>query len=107
MVSVLACVTWVVCLHEWHSWRAIMSGMLLVLLLLFLKQYHEAKNVEYLLLNKNQKIFQIDLNSDLKEEPYLKSRCWFTLFEPIMPGPSISLNRLRCNQMWAYMPRYV
>ena len=31
-------------------------------------------------------MFQIDLNSDLKEEPDLKSRCCFTLFEPVMPG---------------------
>ena len=36
--------------------------------------------------NKNQKMFQIDLNSDLKEEPDLKSRWSFTLFEPVMPG---------------------
>ena len=36
--------------------------------------------------NKNQKIFQIDLKSDLKEEPDLKSRCYFTLFELVMPG---------------------
>ena len=79
--------------------------MLLLLLLLFLKQYPEAKNVEYLLLKQESIIFEIDFNSDLKEEPYLTSRCWFTLFEPVMPGPSISLNLLRCNQMWAYMPR--
>ena len=25
-------------------------------------------------------MFQIDLDSDLKEEPDLKNRCWFTLF---------------------------
>ena len=30
-------------------------------------------------------MFQTDLNSDLKEEPDLKSRCCFTLFEPVMP----------------------
>ena len=29
---------------------------------------------------KNKKMFQIDLNSDLKGEPDLKSRCCFTLF---------------------------
>ena len=34
---------------------------------------------------QNEKMFQIDLNSDLKEEPDLKSRCWFTLFEPVIP----------------------
>ena len=32
-----------------------------------------------------KKIFQKDLNSDLKAGPDLKSRCWFTLFEPVMP----------------------
>ena len=30
-------------------------------------------------------MFQIDLNSDLKEEPNLKRRRWFTLFESVMP----------------------
>ena len=29
---------------------------------------------------KNEKMCQINLNSDLKEEPDLKSRCWFELF---------------------------
>ena len=41
-------------------------------------------NVERLLLNLKWKTFQIDLNSDIKEEPGLKSRCDFTLFEPVM-----------------------
>ena len=31
------------------------------------------------------KIFQIDMNSDLKEEPTW-CRCRFTLIEPVMPG---------------------
>ena len=31
-------------------------------------------------LYKNEKMFQIDPNNDLKEEPELKSRCCFTLF---------------------------
>ena len=26
--------------------------------------------------NKNEKMFQIALNSDLKEEPEFKDRCW-------------------------------
>ena len=30
------------------------------------------------------KIKKFDLNSDLKEEPDLKGRCWFILFEPVM-----------------------
>ena len=33
--------------------------------------------------NKNEKMFQIDFNSDLKEKPDLKSRFWFTLFKPV------------------------
>ena len=36
--------------------------------------------------NRNKKMFQIDLNSDLKEEPDLNGKCWFTLFELVMPG---------------------
>ena len=31
-------------------------------------------------------MFQTDLNSDLKEEPDLKSRPWFTLVGPAMQG---------------------
>ena len=30
-------------------------------------------------------MFQIDLDSDLKEKPDLKSRCWFTQFGPVIP----------------------
>ena len=29
-------------------------------------------------------MFQIDFNSDLKEESDLKSRCWFSLFESVI-----------------------
>ena len=50
--------------------------------------------------NKNEKMFQIDLDSDLKEEHELKSRCWFTLFGPVMKGSWICLNLLK------YMPYY-
>ena len=42
--------------------------------------------------NKSEKMFLIDLNSDLKEEPGLKSRCCFTLLEPVMPRFWICLN---------------
>ena len=51
-----------------------MDGMLLLLLLL-LKYYPEEQIVECLLLKQKWKIFQINLNSDLKEEPDLKVRC--------------------------------
>ena len=43
-----------------------MGGMLLLMLLLSLKYYPEKKKFVYLR-NKNEKILQIDLNSDLKE----------------------------------------
>ena len=36
--------------------------------------------------NKNEKMLQIDLDSNLKEEPDLKSKCWFTLIGPVMQG---------------------
>ena len=65
--------------------------------------------------NQNEKMFQIDLDSDLKEEPDLKSRCWFTLFQPVMQGYWICLNLLKyalfldkCNQECNFvnMPEY-
>ena len=31
-------------------------------------------------------MLQIDLDSDLKEEPDLKDRGWFTVFGPVMQG---------------------
>ena len=57
------------------------GGMLLLLLLLLLKYYPEEKMLNVYFKGKNT-----DLNSDLKEEPDLKIRCWFTLFEPVMQG---------------------
>ena len=54
-------------------------------------------------------MFQIDLNSDLKEEPDLKSRCCFTLFEPVMPGnmPYLYIYQI-CLDMCNYvnLPEY-
>ena len=47
-------------------------------------------------------MFVIDLNSDLKEEPNLKSSCCITLFEPVMPDPGYVW-----ISMWANMSRYV
>ena len=37
-------------------------------------------------------MLKIDMNSDLNEGPDLKSRCCFTLFEPVMPKSPIYLN---------------
>ena len=53
--------------------------------------------------NKNKKMFQIDLNSDLKEEPDLKSKCCFTLFEPVIPRYILSIYTkyaLICVNLW-------
>ena len=63
-----------------------MGGVLLLLLLLLLKYYPEVKMLNVCFTNKNEKLFQTDLNSDLKEEPGLKSRSCFIFFEPIMRG---------------------
>ena len=42
--------------------------------------------------NKNEKMFQINLNSYLKEEPVLDSNYCFTFSEHVMPGSRIYLN---------------
>ena len=71
--SVLACYC------GWGGWRANLDCMLLLLLLLLLKYFPEEKNVKCFNFYKNEKMFQIDLNSDLKKEPDFKSRYCFTL----------------------------
>ena len=45
-------------------------------------------------------MFQIDLNSDLKEEPDLRRRRCFILFESVMPGSRICLNLFKHAPMW-------
>ena len=91
-LACLAWVGWVVFLCGWHAiadgseWHANMDDVLLLLLLILLKYYPEEQNTECLFLKQIEKIFQIDLNIDLKEEPDLRSRCWFTLFGPAMQG---------------------
>ena len=55
--------------------------------------------------NNSEKMFQTDLNSDLKEEPDLKSRPWFTLFGPAMQGSwyaSIYWNIPECGQVFIH-----
>ena len=66
---------------RFRVWRTNMASMLLLLLLLLLKYYPEEKNIEC---EKKLKMFQIDLDSDLKEKPDLKSRCCFILFGSVM-----------------------
>ena len=50
---------------------------------------------------RNEKMFQIDLNSDLKEELDLKSSCWFTKFGSVMQVSWICLVLLKYCRMWA------
>ena len=92
---------WVGCLRVWRGWggwRANVVGVSVVLTWVACYYYCycdywntilEEKMLNVYFSNKNQKIFQIDLNSDLKEELDLKSRCWFTLFDPVMPGSNM------------------
>ena len=49
-------------------------------------------------------MFQIDLNSDLKEEPNLKSRYLVYTF---WTGNARTLNLLKYAQMWADILRFV
>ena len=92
-------VGWVACQRGWCEWCSNLSGMLILLLLLLLKYCLEKKNLNVYIWNKNEKMFQIDLNSDLKEEPDLKRRCCFMSFESVMPGSSICLNLLKYAPM--------
>ena len=57
--------------------------------------------------DKNEKIYQIqiDLNSDLKKEPDLKSWCYFTLIEPVMLRSWIS--DYQCGQICPDMCNFV
>ena len=89
---------WVGCLrmqHERGGWCANVVGVSVVLTWVACYYYCccyywntilKEKMLNVYLWNKNQKMFQIDLNSDLKKEPDFKSRCSFTLFEQAMPG---------------------
>ena len=58
---------------------------------------------------KNEKMFQIDLKCDLKQEPDLKSKCRLTLPEPVMPTFWICLNHnvgkyaSICVTLWIYL----
>ena len=86
---------WVGCFRmqcEWGGWCANVVGVSVVLTWVACYYYCSSyywntilKENVYLW-NKNRKMFQIDLDSDLKEEPDLKSRCSFTLFEPVLLG---------------------
>ena len=74
---------WEKCQHVWrgwHVWRASVCGELAcvgwVRWMMFLVCFG----------TKMKKRLQIDRNSDLKEEPDLKSSRWFTLLEPPMQG---------------------
>ena len=82
--SVLA---WVARLRGWCASVGRMLLLLLLLLLLFILKKKMLNDYVW-----NGKMLQIDLNSYLKEEPDLKSKCCFTLVEPVMPRSWIWLN---------------
>ena len=83
--GVLVCVAW------GGGWRPNVGDMLL-LLCCYWNTILKKKMMNAYFWNKKEKMFQIDLKSDLKEEPNLQSRCCFTLLEPVMPGSWIRLN---------------
>ena len=61
-----------------RGWRPIIIVTVITEILSWRKKYWV-----FTFENKNEKMFQINLSSDLKEEPYLKSRYWFILFETV------------------------
>lgn len=82
---------WVAC-HRLCKWRESVGGMSGVLTLVASYYYCycycwnimlNKKIFNVYFWSKNEKIFQIHLSSDLKEEADLKSICCFTLFEPV------------------------
>ena len=68
-----------------------------------MKYYSEEQNVECLLLKQKWKMFQIDLNSDLKQEPDLKSRCLVYTF---WTGNARALNMHESTQICSNVGKY-
>ena len=95
----LAWVAWVAC---WRGWRTCVGSVLVwcdsvlvsIIIPIFIIEILSWRKKCWMFTfeTKMKKMFQKDLNSDLKEEPDLKSRCCFTLLEPVMPGSWICLN---------------
>ena len=86
-VAWVACFAWAVYSHGKRAsvgWvGSVFTGLALVVCC-----YHwccnyyrpEEKCIACFLLKQNEKTFQLDSEKDLKEDPDLKSSCWFTLF---------------------------
>ena len=91
-----ACVAW---LRGWRASVCSVGGMLTSVVRCYYcycyywNTFLKKKMLNVYFWNKDEKFFQIDLNSDRKEEPEFKSRCCFTLFEPVMPESWICLNQ--------------
>ena len=106
----VAWVGWVVCLCGWHASVGGMSGVVTWMACYYYCYCYYwnaipmSKMLNAYFWNKNEKMFH-DLGSDLKEEPDLKSRCWFTLFGPVMQGSRIYLHLLKYTRMWAGITR--
>ena len=108
MGDVLRCVTCQCVQHGQGGQCVFVSGMLVLLLLLSLKYYPKEKMLNVYFSNKNVKLFQIDLNSDLNKEPDLKSRCSFTVLESVMLESWMCLNLPKYARMCTnIMPSYV
>ena len=99
-VSLRNCVLFVLAWEAWvaylRGWRACVDGVLAwVACYYYCYCYYLKTILKKKILNDyvwNGKMLQIDLNSYLKEEPDLKSKCCFTLLEPVMPRSWIWLN---------------
>ena len=84
--GMLEWVAWVACLRGWRAYVGGVSGALTWLACYYYCYcYYWNTILKKKMLNvyfwNNEKMFQIDLKRDLKEEPNLKSRYCFTLLE--------------------------
>ena len=51
-------------------------------------------------------MFQIDPNSDLKEEPVIKRKCSFTLFEKVI-ARILNMSESQCRRIWLDICNFV
>ena len=112
--GVLACVPWMGWVAHSRWWRTSVGSILILLLLLLLKYYPEEKKMLNVYFwkkkRKRKEMFQIDLNSNLKEALDLKSRCCFTLFGQLMQVSEyawICWNIPECGQIFLDMFNFV
>ena len=102
----IAWVAWVACLREWCARVCSIGGVDGVLPWASFYYYYcyywnttLKKNKLSVNFYKNEKMFQIDLSSDLKEEPDLKSRYCFTLLWTDL-NPNVGKHAPICVVLW-------